>query len=712
MILAIGKSAIVAGLALALFGGFAAAGAAAPPSCAEALAKLQGNAPDPAAAAQIYRQIQPQTLPCVRSGRTAADSLLQAKAFAALGFRFRDRADDAIVKAIEAEPTVTVPSDLNPGTSGVKVAETLDRDGFHDEARQTLLKVIEDYPTTPLTSRDKAILRPNRPFSSQLIAVVTDSRTVETVAAVVVVVMGVFWWRRRRLYFQPFTGNDAVAADLRSMIRSELHRLAEESARADGTRRLRIDQAGPYEDQVDLGIVAEGLPGGDLVKGLVSLLKLVGTRSRLVTGHAFPTPKVHLALEKVRSRKMANHTEIDADDLDFPVTGTAEHSVLALPSAVWIILTHYKGETLGGTTDWRSYIDFAAGYAWQRKWETEGGFQNLRRARDCYLRACQDPANTAAAINLTRLDQWAEGTAGARRRDTASRIRLERALRATQKTPGSLQWYRARYLLSADMRDGVESARDSAGLSGTVAGPDDATVAREARDYAIELVARLADRSSAKLLPEEFLAKARPAALTLLARQAFPSSADPATWIVSQRPDAPITPETIGQELQNLRAHGPRPGTAERLVEFVRDNFKLEDQAHYNLLRYHGTRVRILATSIERWQERLATYQGRDPEWTEEVQFWMDDLEDLCQNELQQLREHDAQIDDKFLRERVEEFRPPARTAREPWSGRHREGPRPAGPPPLEPPRRDTTAAERFADQDFPDDPDFRPTLR
>ncbi len=439
---------------------------------------------------------------------------------------------------------------------------------------------------------------------------------------------------RRRLCFMEFSGGDDDAACplpasvLRALIRVEVHRLAAIAQMPDG-RPLRFDLACPYEDHYDLGSATDGLP--PVWKQVVAVLALIisqfGSRARVVTGMLLPRERVILGIETIHGGVKRTDT-IRAEDLEFPPDPQQDGlAQLALPAAAWIILSGYPGTTLAGTPDWQSYVDFAAGFAWQLR----GQPPDLAEARRLYARACRDPRNTAAAVNLAAMEQVDEHQAGAppadpRRRPSARRLtrvvevtaqRRRDEPRAEASSP-DLQWYRSRYLLSTGLRDGVDRTR--AAEPGLPSDQQSAVsvAADEALGYAVDLALRM--ENERRILPADFTRYGRAAALTLVARQAFPTltgeNADQVAVAGQDRQD--LTPAGLRAELRRLKPKqgrpdtgpGAEPGTAELLVRFVRTRLPTDDQTEYNLMQYQRTRARIIRTAVERWDGVMARELG------------------------------------------------------------------------------------------------------
>lgn len=453
-----------------------------------------------------------------------------------------------------------------------------------------------------------------------------------TVVLILFFVQRIWSLTRPRLCFTEFgSGDDAVprpepAAMLRALIRVEVHRLAAIAQLPDG-RPLRFDLAGPYDDHYDLGSLSDGLP--PVWKQVVALLGLMisqfGSRARVVTGILLPREQVVLGIETIHGGVRRTDT-IRAEDVNFfPDPQQDGLAQLALPAAAWIILEGYPGVTLGGTPDWRSYVTFAAAHAWQSR----GGVGDADQARRLYAQACEDPRNTAAAVNLAALEQLDERRAGTAypdpmQRPSARRLARVVALTAQRRAADpeaavsspDLQWFRARYLLSSNLRDDVDRRRGAADGQAT----DDEQVSEDAAaaalDYAVEMALALEDERDD--LPEDFIRFGRAAALTLVARQAFPPvtgrSADQIAVAGQDRSD--LSEAGLRAALRSLRKGTAKPGTAERIVRYVRTRLPTDDQTEYNMVWYQLTRARILRTAFARWDGVRLRHSGpvRDEE--------------------------------------------------------------------------------------------------
>lgn len=587
-------------LGLLLSGGTAAA--AIPPGCAHGMAALQSGRLQQAET--IYGEVRPPGAVCARQGLTAATALLQARHLIDVGL---DSAAEAeITLALRAEPGLSVPGNVMPevvGQPGISLAKALDRDGFHTQAQEILLQVVRNDPGIRLDRDAQRILGLTGHsvlWHVQHFVLSLDGLGVLIIGVILVPRL------RRRLYFQEFSDEDAgpgagQAAPLRERILAELHRLAEESARLPNGRPLRLDQAGPYDGEFELKDIT-----GDLSlpwKVICALASVVPPRSRLVNGFLFPDIELRLRLDTVGGVNRRN-TMIRHDDLNLPAPdpddAEGRFAQLALPAAAWIILKHYPRKVrLGGTRDWASFRDFAAGCAWQDTSDAQraNGLgheaeESLKKASDLFQRACSDEENTAAAINLAALQQRLEPAAVLDDPAGTPWFGPLRALVTATKAKDDLQWYRARYLLSLGIQDIVDR--------GELAADTPSPVIELARTCAVDLAIELEKRSrDPGHLPSTFVSSNRPAALTLVARQVMPQTQNPADVLTEVPVRAQPAGSSISHVLKSVR-RGPRKGAAEELVEFVRSNFsQIDASAKYNLYRYYQERAQALAGAVD-----------------------------------------------------------------------------------------------------------------
>jgi hypothetical protein len=606
------RRAWIAGLlvlaSLGIFPGLAAATTVGGDPCAAAQQALESG--DLTQADKLYTGLS-ATHACARQGLTATGALSAARQL--IGAGLTSAADTEIVRALEAVPLLTLPADIAPTTTGQRgmtLAKTLDADGFHTKAMQILLQVVENDPSIRLDPTAQDILgMTGPPWYEWWRNLLTSPVALAVEAALLLVAVGLYPRMRRRLHLQPFTVGDipvsgADPAELRQRVWEELRRLADEHARTDANRKLRLDIAGPYEGHLDLGPVADGLgPVWTVICGLASgLLNRVRGRCRLVTGVLLPEVSLRLGIETVDGVSERG-TVIVHQDLGMPDPHPAAAPVsarfyqLALPAAAWIILTRYTSHALGGTRQWRSFVQFAVGCAWQEA-------NDLARASEHYTAACEeDPRNTAAAVNLAALQQ--QDLIG-RRPGPSWDDRLQAVIDATEGKTDDPQWYRARYLKSLGALDFIQPDETDGTFRETR--ERDARVARE---YATQLAIKLEERAkSPGDLPEEFIRNSQGAALTLAARLLVPETDDLAQVSTDPAPDH----QADGESVIDLLA-SPGKGTPEKLVAYVAKSgrYKLTPQAKYNLLRYKENRQRICEEAIAEIRTALADGQPIEP---------------------------------------------------------------------------------------------------
>jgi tetratricopeptide (TPR) repeat protein len=588
-------------------------------------------------AGQLFTTL-PARLTCAQQGLAATSALLVAEHLMAVGL---DPAADAeIVRALQADPSITLPSTVLPqtdGEPGIALAETLDADGFHAQAVQVLLRVIEQDPSIRLDAGARAILGLNGvPFWVRFRGFVLSWKLIYLLLVLLAVWVIAYPRLRRRLHLQTFTLGDSVTdtdpADLRRRIADELRWLVDESARTADGRRFRLELAGPYEDQWEIGPVVNQLPGQlqllCAVTGMV--LKRFPSRSRLVTGALAAGTAVRLSIQTV-DKVTERQTVIRHKELEFPHPApnpdpvSAQYAQLALPAAAWIILNRFRDVTLGGTREWRSFVHFTAGYAWQEQ-------GNLDEAKGWYRRACdEDPRNSAAAVNLAALqqrDQLAaasqqpgqpaasaapDQTAGSAAPDQAAPPRprtadrawdesLRRVVSAAQDRPDDLQRLRSLYLLSLGLQD--------ASLLGNLTPQERENRRDMARRYATELAITIEEAARRPGdLPETFVRNSRGAALTLVASQIIPTTDD----LAKVSTQGFVTGETSsGYVLGLLRTQGT--GAPERLVAFVKGNCQIDDQVNYHLYRYYFNRAEVSEQNAVACRTAVLTATGEKRE--------------------------------------------------------------------------------------------------
>jgi hypothetical protein len=677
------------------------------------------------------------TLACGRAGLVATSALSAAGQLLSAGLTGQAGAE--IARALDEVPLLRLPADLASVSTSQQdeaLAETLYADGFHAQAVSILQRAI---------SADPSFSRSLNPEAKNILGLIPQSWYVriwhvisspEVIVAWLVVlaalVNGIWQQFRRRLYLQHFTALEGIdpggtlAVMLRSLTREELGRLARDSARSPGGRRLRLHLAGPYDDRnkIDLGPLAGTLsaPMQQLYQVITLLTSWLGSRSRLVTGTLHSHTSVDVALERIGGKDQHSKV-IDSDafgfpgDRDFrprsgppqpvdqlrskPTDHRSRIQQLALAAAAWIILERYRRRkiNLGGTTDWESYVAFVAGCTWEA-----AGTSNWHRdrARNCYLRARGDPANTAAAINLAAM--LLADDVKSKTQLPIQTLRWYQMLTAIVETPDrrrflvfrrarTLQWYRARYLLAMGLRDFMEAVQP----------------AREVRNYfedrARELTADVAielekHARSPRWLPRDFVNYGRTAAISLLARQVMTWTTDPGQVVTTSRSPG-FTKETIRGALRAIRDGAFDRDTSAKLAEFASTgNLEVDDQSEYQLARYRRRRYEICVTAIESYDLALKdNAERRDTpilnKWRDGVRRYQDLLEEQAQEELIQAKRYQREVEeagDPFLAPEIErlpelERAPPGPENRHhPAYGTPEQQPPPAEPPEFTPP--------------------------
>ena len=596
----------ICGLLLLAFAvGPGGAAVAATSLCAHPNALLQAG--DYTTAYAAYAAVKPADANCARQGMAAAGALQAASQLISVGLV--TEADAEIVRAVEADPTVTLPASLLTKTiagRAIALAETLNADGFHQQAVQILLFVTEVHARGPLDPAAQAILTPpGEPlWASVGHGIVSYALSWEgLVILAVLLVVGLTYYplTRRRLHLQPFTleGADtgADAEHLRDRVRDELQRLAVEHARTDKGHRLRIDIAGPYDEPLDIGSVVDNAP--EHLKFIGSLIGLLLkrypklSRPRLVTGALYPGIAVSMGIQTVDKTEQCRVT-IEHKHLGFPPVSpsatspvAARYAQLALPAAAWVILNRYDKYTLGGTRSLDSFTKFAVGYAWQQQDDPDEAERYYLQARDA------DPRNTAAAVNLARLWQQRDILVGtAFPDDPRWRDLLRWVTKATRLRTGDLQWYRSRYLLSLGLAD-----RDK---------PDQSPVEAEERKQALGLAVGLAIEIMEQLknpdadVPKEFLENSQGPALALAVSQMIPSTETVDEVVTMGFVPDDVTGDDVLRELKKTRDSGS--GTPEVLVPFI-EACPPDDEIDYNLYRYQLNRQQAC-------QEAIASLEG------------------------------------------------------------------------------------------------------
>jgi len=405
------------------------------------------------------------------------------------------------------------------------------------------------------------------------------------VAFTLVVASSLYAKSRDRLHLQAFAfgANPVPGAEpdeFREQVWEELGRLADEYARSEDDHALRLDLAGPYEDQLDLGTVTDGQ--SSLVKVLLGLaigpLKWIRGNARLVTAVLQPRTRVRLRIttldgEPERQTLIARE-RLDLPDPDPSDDPVAEFQQLAMPAAAWIILNHYDGYTLGGTAKWESFAQFAAGWAWERASHLDQALR-LDKAEKLFEAALRtDQQNIVAAFNLGALLVQTSSDADRQRRGFEL---LFSVLDKTKDSTSDLQRYRSSYVLSLGALDSGAMA------TATAAARDQA--AKRTLGLVSELVSR--DGDGTQDVPQQFIDNALGAFLTLGAREAIQTTNDP------RQVSTPPGPAGDAESLADL-LHGPiTKETSQKLVAYARTYCQRTPQMTYQLFRYQEKRVSI-----------------------------------------------------------------------------------------------------------------------
>ena len=268
---------------------------------------------------------------------------------------------------------------------------------------------------------------------------------------------------RQRLHFQESNGADEgrpprPVGGAPARLPAELHRLAEESARLPGQRPLRLDQAGPYEDQYGgLDTITDGLgPQWKALSAATSMLiSLTPSKARLVTGFLLGMPPSSAGSR--RSMASGSHGDDQLRRSRVPARSGRRPRPAGRPCRRRAPLSCYPDAVLGGTGSWASYVAWSAGYAWEARGD-------LDRAKERYRAACADPHNLAASATSRRSSS---STSTRLPPTTCPPIRPSRSLPGLSLiiAPGSgvtsnnFQRYRARDLLARDLRHRIETGR-------------------------------------------------------------------------------------------------------------------------------------------------------------------------------------------------------------------------------------------------------------
>lgn len=655
------------------------ADAAGPSPCARAEALLQAGRYTSAYAA--YEAISPVGASCAKQGMAAAGALQAASQLITVGLV--PQADAEIVKAVDADPTLKLPTALLTKTvagRAVALARTLNADGFHQQAQQILLFVTEAHAVTALSPPVRAILASPGESAANTAgasaggsalasighAIVSYGLWEAFVLLVVLILLARMYYplTRRRLHLQQFTLVDAdVGADaehLRTRMREELQHLALKYARTGKGRRLRIDVAGPYDELQDIGSVLDQAP--DPVKFIAALIGLLIRnrpglcQPRLVTGALNADTEVRLGMATV-DKTERNHVTIKHKDLGFPPVSpsaanpvAARYAQLALPAAAWVILTRYRKYRLGGTRNWASFTKFAVGYEWQQQGDTDTAEQYYLMARDA------DRENsTAAAVNLARLWQQREVLVnpGVVTGDHDWRGLLTRVAEATRSKTGDLQWYRSRYLLSLGLAD-----RDTPGR-----GAADEEARGQARGLAVELAIEVMEqlRGPEGDVPKEFLENSQGPVLALAVSQMIPTTENVDEVITTGFVPDEVTDDDVLRELRKARDGGRV--APEVIVPYIEAR-PSDSETDLHLYRYELNRWQACEEAIAVIQEEALRPSGGDAERETILRERLEAATSAAGDAraaLNRYAERLSRADDPVIRARVDQLTPSAR---------------------------------------------------
>ena len=599
------------GLALALLPGSAAVAAAEGGPCGQPNALLQAG--DYAAAYAAFALVRPASSSCARQGLAAAGALQAASQL--IGVGLVTDADAEIVRAVDADPALSLPpSLLTKAGAGraLSLAETLDAEGFHQQAVQILLFITETHPGVTLDPAAQRILNPpGEPWWDDILHFAFSWAGGVSVIAVLFVIGTFYPLTRRRLHLQPFTLADAdTGADakrLHGQVNDELRHLATEQARTALGGQPRIDVAGPYDEPLDIGqVVGFAIGPVQIVYTVVGLLikrypKLC--LPRLVTGALRPSATLEVAIATVDGKTECSEV-IAHKDFSFPPLHPsvanrveAKYAQLALPAAAWVILNRYHRYTLGGTRDLDSFMKFVTGYAWHQEDqadEAEHYYQQARRA---------DPRNTAATVNLARLWQQREVLEGASGSgDSRSSKLLRSVAEATRSNTADLQWYRSRYLLSLGLSDNKGPARSAAEEE------ERRQAFLFAVDVAIKVMEQLHDPDAA--VPRGFLENSEGPALALAVSQMIPSTENRDEIVTIGFVPDDVTDDDVLRELRKARAGGNV--APEILVPYI-ERCPPDAEVDYNLYRFQVQRQQACEEAIATLQEELREVRESAP---------------------------------------------------------------------------------------------------
>jgi hypothetical protein len=352
----------------------------------------------------------------------------------------------------------------------VKKIRALQREGFDEEARKELQKLVVAFPARDIP---EDVRDPTQQLGGWRRFLAWIGPPAVTALEVLALVLGVFlvlaalrFLARRvqkRVQLAGFVGSEdkTLGESLSSALHDHLGRLKEQGC----SPQLRSQPAEDVEFKLPDTVVS-AVPQANLVASLlVALDKLVPRRIVEVKGTVRPVdPRrgagVTIALSRRDGRSAAQDTFWEADYYLAPPPDKMDKELasryarlLAAP-AVWLAyqrdLGYKRSAPPLGTTNWRSYALFAAGEIAQ----DEGRRGDARRA---YERALDhDPDNLGARLNLGALLLHAEpGPDGYPDEDEAAkRDRLSAARSLLEEVnPRAADWstafpYRARYLVA------------------------------------------------------------------------------------------------------------------------------------------------------------------------------------------------------------------------------------------------------------------------
>lgn len=569
--------AILAGAASAGAASAAAAPAAADP-CAAAARQLQSGQLTLSQAEALEASL-PQTAECAPE-RTAITALSNAQQLFAVGLTAD--AGTQIMKALNAVPLLKLPKGFVPAAFAGS--------------------------SPPAASSPSAVSATPKPGGFSLRTAWDWLAIPVTLGLVLALLLTIAPWLyprlRSRLHIQPFSLADAAAGidpgGFRRQVLDELQRLADERARNEADRTLRLDIAGPYESQLDVHSVTDGISpiGPVLGRYLNWLLNKIPGRCRVLTGVLLRERGVRLKIATVHGEvEPAGSETIWHDELRLPAPGAVRDPVaarfapLATAAAAWIILTRYPQYSLGGARSWRSFTQFAAGCSWQDE-------RRLLKARELYAAAYQtDPDNLAAAYNLATLLLLATDDPESVR---DGRRLLEYVLAATAGKPDNPQRLRARHLYAVVMLDADRYTGDLAPQPDEVkrAGEIVVDLALEMEEESLRREARApGDQGRFGELPTRLIERSLGAVVASAACYLFPGTADPGQLSFDPPAGSPGSADTVLGLLRQAKGGPPTPGTAEKLAAFARV-CEPTPESNYDLYRFQRKRLRLCQEAI------------------------------------------------------------------------------------------------------------------